>query len=414
MLIDDIATTEKILKSKEKQEEKKEELSKTLLEEPIKNSPPHNSTKMLEVRIIEKKDISNYLKETGGIIPNQLNDIEKNTINNNNIISLNPITNSPISNNMQFPQLNNNINNNINNNNNNINQQQNYQINNNYNTDYSNFYSSFYPNNQQQFQQQYQQQYQQPQIQYSGQHQHKQQQQIQYLPQQSIPFQEYNFNNTTQNNKYFPQQQQSGNFYDYSSYIQQSVSNQQEYLYQKENLNQNILQEKFLKNTQQQQQQQLQQQQNIVEREIPNERDINEPIIDAKTAREIKDPSVNYINFKLLNSMYDSLLYIGDLNFVLNAAEFLYTKVKLSDDDFINSQACFYFLNKKNMLFVELVESIYQVFSRHKSRPADYLTTLNGTIAKSGNKFSREVLILNPVDENESALKSKLLKKGYK
>jgi len=34
--------------------------------------------------------------------------------------------------------------------------------------------------------------------------------------------------------------------------------------------------------------------------------------------------------------MYDSLLYIGDLNFALNIAEILYTKVKLDDAKFIN------------------------------------------------------------------------------
>ena len=35
--------------------------------------------------------------------------------------------------------------------------------------------------------------------------------------------------------------------------------------------------------------------------------------------------------------MYDSLLYIGELNFGLNVAEVLYTKIKVDDDEFINS-----------------------------------------------------------------------------
>jgi len=61
------------------------------------------------------------------------------------------------------------------------------------------------------------------------------------------------------------------------------------------------------------------------------------PIIDQNTAREIKDPSVNYISYKLLDEMYDCLCYIGDLNFSLNVAELLYTKIKLNDAEFINS-----------------------------------------------------------------------------
>ena len=51
----------------------------------------------------------------------------------------------------------------------------------------------------------------------------------------------------------------------------------------------------------------------------------------------MKDPNINYISYKLLNEMYDSLLYVGDLNFALNVAELLYTKAKINDDDFINS-----------------------------------------------------------------------------
>lgn len=51
----------------------------------------------------------------------------------------------------------------------------------------------------------------------------------------------------------------------------------------------------------------------------------------------MKDPNINYISFRLLNEFYDSLLYIGELNFVLNAAELLYTQIKVDDNEFINS-----------------------------------------------------------------------------
>lgn len=61
------------------------------------------------------------------------------------------------------------------------------------------------------------------------------------------------------------------------------------------------------------------------------------PVIDENTAREVKDSNINYLNFNLLNELYDVLLYIGDLNFALRVAELIYTKVKLDDNDFINS-----------------------------------------------------------------------------
>ena len=57
--------------------------------------------------------------------------------------------------------------------------------------------------------------------------------------------------------------------------------------------------------------------------------------------------------------MYDVLHYVGDLNFALNVAELLYTKIKLNDEEFVNSQACYYYGNKKNMLCVEMLESIF-------------------------------------------------------
>jgi hypothetical protein len=85
----------------------------------------------------------------------------------------------------------------------------------------------------------------------------------------------------------------------------------------------------------------------------------NPPIIDETTAREIKDPNINYLHFNLLNELYDVLLYIGDLNFALRVAELIYTKVKLDDNEFINSQACYYYTNKKNMIMCELLETIF-------------------------------------------------------
>ena len=133
--------------------------------------------------------------------------------------------------------------------------------------------------------------------------------------------------------------------------------------------------------------------------------------IDLKTSKEIKDPSVNYISYKLLNEFYESLLYIPDLNFALSVAEVIYTRIRLDDDDFINNFACLYYANKKNMLMIELIESIFQPVNRTKNKLNENATNINGTLEKVGNKFAQEVIMFSPF-ESEDQLRGKILKRG--
>ncbi|KRW99001.1 P-loop containing nucleoside triphosphate hydrolase [Pseudocohnilembus persalinus] len=173
---------------------------------------------------------------------------------------------------------------------------------------------------------------------------------------------------------------------------------QQHISYLKSNLNQDILQEKVLKNL------------TMNKKAFLIQQD-SQPIIDSYTAREVKDPNYNYLSYQLVKEMYDQLLYCGDLNFALNVSELLYTKVRLNDDEFINSQACNYWANKQNIIMVELLESIFQVFARSKSKPVDFLMNVDGNISKKGNKQQQEVILFQPL-ENQKSLENKIVKRG--
>jgi len=127
--------------------------------------------------------------------------------------------------------------------------------------------------------------------------------------------------------------------------------------------------------------------------------------------KEQKDPSVNYLSYKLLNEFYESILYISDLSFALSVAETLYTKVRLNDDEFINTPACYYYANKKNMLVTELIESIYQIFNKNKNKSFESYTTLTGRVEKIGNKYTQEVLTFTP-DEPPEYVEAKVSRRG--
>lgn len=136
------------------------------------------------------------------------------------------------------------------------------------------------------------------------------------------------------------------------------------------------------------------------------------PQIDLSTSREVKNPSINYLSFRLLNEFYDTLLYVGDLNFALSVAEILYARIRLDDEDFINSFACYYFANKKNMLMIEMIESMYMPMTRNRTKSSNGLCSVEGSIEKIGHKFAQEVLLFNPL-EPQDQVENRVLRRTY-
>jgi AAA domain len=84
--------------------------------------------------------------------------------------------------------------------------------------------------------------------------------------------------------------------------------------------------------------------------------------IDQTTNKEFKDPNLNYLDSKLMNEMYEMAMYSGDMKFSLQVAEMLYTRTKLSDQEFISPYAAHYFNHRKNMLQTDLVEGVYKSY----------------------------------------------------
>ncbi|EAS07442.2 AAA domain protein (macronuclear) [Tetrahymena thermophila SB210] len=168
-------------------------------------------------------------------------------------------------------------------------------------------------------------------------------------------------------------------------------------------------------NQQQQQQQPLVQDQKVSQ-EISqlNPSNKNESLTDQTTIIEkiySQAQNINYLKYNLVDEMYDSLLYLGDMNFSLAVAEQIYSKVKINVSEFQNIQAAHYYSNKKNMLVVELIEYIFQVFNSSKPRLNEAFASINGQIEKIGNKFSQEVLLFKPAS-TEINLEQKIAKKG--
>lgn len=123
--------------------------------------------------------------------------------------------------------------------------------------------------------------------------------------------------------------------------------------------------------------------------------------VDLLNARERKNPELRYYSFGLMDNLYDMLCYIPDLNFVLNVSELIYNKVRIDDEEMVNSNAASYYSNKKNVLMVEMLETISHSFSKHSMSPFEQLNNLTGQIQIISNRLSEEILLFTPMDQRD-------------
>ena len=89
--------------------------------------------------------------------------------------------------------------------------------------------------------------------------------------------------------------------------------------------------------------------------------------------------------------MYNLLMFSGDLKFSSMSAELLYSTTRLDDGDFVNWCAAYYFANKKNMIFHEMLEENYLKFFNCQK-----FDKIEGKCGKVGQKSRQEVLIFSP------------------
>ena len=118
--------------------------------------------------------------------------------------------------------------------------------------------------------------------------------------------------------------------------------------------------------------------------------------IDPTTSKEFKEPNINYINYRLVNEMYEMLIYSGDMQFSVHAAETLYSRTKLDDEDFISPYASYYYSQRRNMLEIDLIEAFYRAYLNLNSDPQGFVK-ITGTVSKIGYKFKQQVVVFNPV-----------------
>jgi hypothetical protein len=117
--------------------------------------------------------------------------------------------------------------------------------------------------------------------------------------------------------------------------------------------------------------------------------------IDQTTSKEFKEGNVTHLNFRLLNEMYEMLMYSGDLQFSLHVAETLYSRTKVDDEDFLSPYASYYYAQRRNMLETDLLEAFYRSYLNLQMDPFG-LVRLQGTVAKIGYKFKQQVITFTP------------------
>lgn len=110
------------------------------------------------------------------------------------------------------------------------------------------------------------------------------------------------------------------------------------------------------------------------------------------------DPNRYYHSYKLLNSLYDSLLLVGDFNLALQISEILYSTIHINPKDFCSFEACEYYKHQKNLQFIQDLENIYFVSPKKKQS----LTLTNCILIVE--KMAKQIFMFTPVFNNLSPL----------
>ena len=110
--------------------------------------------------------------------------------------------------------------------------------------------------------------------------------------------------------------------------------------------------------------------------------------------------------------MYELLIYSGDLTFAVKVSELLYTRTKLSDEEFLSPYAAYYYNHRKNMLHVDMLEATYKAYLNKSNDPFGFVR-LDGDLKKIGYKFKQQVMTFVPHTEStEENLDHKIVRRG--
>lgn len=110
------------------------------------------------------------------------------------------------------------------------------------------------------------------------------------------------------------------------------------------------------------------------------------------------DPNNYYHSYKLINNLYNSLLFIGDFDLAIHISEILYTKIQINFNDFFSQEVCEYFKHLRNLQFIHDIESLY-----FGSQESDHLIPLTNCTFLT-QKMSLQIVIFTPIFNAISSL----------
>jgi len=121
-----------------------------------------------------------------------------------------------------------------------------------------------------------------------------------------------------------------------------------------------------------------------------SKKDEFELIKESFNHENIKDTNRNYHSYMLLESLYDSLLLIGDFHLAFQISEIIYSTILIDPKDFINKNASLYYAYQRNLQFVSDLENIYYLNSECQVIP---ITNCQFEIGK----FATQIMTFRPI-----------------
>jgi hypothetical protein len=123
---------------------------------------------------------------------------------------------------------------------------------------------------------------------------------------------------------------------------------------------------------------------------------------------------INHIHYEIIDKMYDLLTFSGDLNFATVAGEMIYNIARVDDQDFVNWAASYYWSNRRNMIYHEMIENIFTTYSSILNMTGN-LNVISGEVKKVGLKGRQEVVLFvpSPTQQQTSCISQLIFRNRY-
>lgn len=133
--------------------------------------------------------------------------------------------------------------------------------------------------------------------------------------------------------------------------------------------------------------------------------------IDQITSKEIKEGNIIYLDYKIVDEMYEMLVYSGDLKFSIHAAEILYSRTKMDDGQFISPYSCYYYAHRRNLNQIDFMEHFYSTYLNLASNNFG-MVKIQGHLTKIGYKYKQQVVLFTPVEMQTTSWDFHMIRRG--